>query len=116
MMGTQKETTNYEDLLRHLLGMQAYVLFTYDKAVNNCLRLMSVLKNDQLSCESWRLFKKYENNPSQYKEDSYYKDFLRMIIPGSEPDLLVRLRKKSTLNLYSILPKNRHNHLSRVQL
>lgn len=92
-MGNQREGTPYEDLLRQLLGMQAYGLFTFDKAVSNTIKLMNTLKNDAFAIQSWKLFKKYENSPTQYREELYYKDFLRLIAPGAEPGVLIRLCK-----------------------
>ena len=73
--------------------MQAYVLFTYNKAINSILKPISSWKSDTLSVEAWRLFKKYENSPVQYREEVYYKDFLRLLTPNSEPDILIRLGK-----------------------
>lgn len=88
---SQKDVSKYEDKLRQLLGMQAYVLFTFDKAVSNIMKPISTLKSDNFSNECWKLFKKYEDSPFQYKEEMYYNDFLRLLIPTSEPDLLVRI-------------------------
>lgn len=93
MMSNQKEVTNYEDTLRQLLGMQAYVLFTYDKAINSILKPMASLRSDVFANDCWKLFKKYEDSPFQYKEEMYYNDFLRLISPSGEPDMLVRLGK-----------------------
>jgi histone deacetylase complex regulatory component SIN3 len=93
MFTSQKEPVNYEDTLRQLLGMQAYVLFTYDKATNNIIKQLVPLKNEYMSHESWRLFKKYENSPYQFKEEIYYQDFLKLIQAQSEPDFLIRLSK-----------------------
>lgn len=69
MLSNQKEATNYEDILRQLLGMQAYVLFTFEKAINSIIKPISNLKSDDLSKESWKLFKKYEDSPFQFKEE-----------------------------------------------
>jgi histone deacetylase complex regulatory component SIN3 len=74
-----KDAAAYEDKLRQLLGMQAYVLFTFDKAISSILKPISGLKNDDLSVECWKLFKKYEDSPHQYQEQMYYNDFLRLL-------------------------------------
>ena len=57
----QKDVASYEDRLRQLLGMQGYVVFTFEKAVNNIMKAMHTLKSDDLSKECWKLFKKYED-------------------------------------------------------
>mmetsp|Transcript_26771 Transcript_26771/g.23631 ORF Transcript_26771/g.23631 Transcript_26771/m.23631 type:complete len:125 (+) Transcript_26771:79-453(+) len=71
--------------------MQAFMVFTFDKAVSNMFKSISTLKNDNLAYESWRLFKKYEDAPVQYKEDIYYNDFIRIIPVGGENEVYVRL-------------------------
>jgi histone deacetylase complex regulatory component SIN3 len=104
MFTNQKEPVNYEDTLRQLLGMQAYVLFTYDKATNNIIKQMLPLKNEYMAQESWRLFKKYENAPYQFKEEIYYQDFLKLIQAQSEPDFLIRLGKLFTqINFFKFM-------------
>lgn len=107
----------YEDTLRQLLGMQAYVLFTYNKAINSILKPISGLRSDSLSIESWKLFKKYEDSTVQFREEIYYNDFLRLINSGSESDMLIRLGKfqKSLIKLtskYSSLQNYRNYHSS----
>lgn len=49
--------------------MQAYVLFTFDKAVNITMKSILNLKTDDLSSDCWKLFKKYENCPTQFQEE-----------------------------------------------
>lgn len=86
-----KDATSYEDRLRQLLGMQAYVLFTFDKAVNLIMKPLSGLKSDDLAGECWKLFKTYEDSPNIYQEEMYYNDFLRILPLQYEPDFLVRI-------------------------
>lgn len=90
---SQQEMIIIEDSLRQLLGMHAFVLLSYEKAVNNIFRQMSNLRSEKLSRESWKLFKKYEDSPVAYREEVYYNDFLRLIVQGNEPDMLIRLGK-----------------------
>jgi hypothetical protein len=73
--------------------MQAYALFTYDKVIGYILKPMGSFKSDYLSRESWKLFKKFEDSPSQYREQVYYQNFLRRIAPNNEPEFLVRIGK-----------------------
>ncbi|CAI2369188.1 unnamed protein product [Moneuplotes crassus] len=90
MARNSKEISVYEDCLRQLLGMQAYILFTFDKAVSNFSRAISSLKNDNTAYESWKLIKKYEGFPCKFKEDAYYNDFIRIIPAGVENEVFFR--------------------------
>ena len=83
--------------------MQAYVLFTYNKAINSILKPISGLRSDSLSIESWKLFKKYEDSTVQFREEIYYNDFLRLINSGNEPDTLIRLGKSQKSFVTSLL-------------
>jgi len=115
MSGNIKEATLYEDCLRQLLGMHAYVVFTFDKAVDKFYRSITSLKNDNFAYESWRLLKKYENSPLKFREDIYYNDFIRVIPVGGENEVYVRLGKFIFAYIFSVLFKNRNYHLSWFQ-
>ena len=95
--------------------MQAFVVFTFEKAVGYMTKSITTLKNDNLAYESWRLFKKYEGSPIQFKEDIYYNDFIRIIPAGGENEVYVRLGKSFRIKLFSLLHQNWNNYLSWVQ-
>ena len=99
MTSKQKDNPNYEDSLRQLLGMKAYVMFTYDKAISNILKPMNNINGDNLSNESWKLYKKYEDCPNQFREEIYYNDFLRLVQANSDQDVLIRLGKYAKFTL-----------------
>lgn len=92
MNGNQRDANFFEDILRQLLGMEAYVMFTFDKAVSSTAKTFTQVINDKLSINLWKLFKKYEDAPSQYREEIYYNDFLRSIQPTHD-EIFVRMGK-----------------------
>lgn len=43
------ESTQYEDTLREMFGIHAYIAFTLDKVVHNCVRQLQYLVQDEVS-------------------------------------------------------------------
>jgi paired amphipathic helix protein Sin3a len=43
LLDLNMEATQYEDTLREMFGINAYIAFTLDKVVHNCVRQVRVL-------------------------------------------------------------------------
>lgn len=50
------DSVQYEDTLREMFGIQAYIAFTLDKVVHNCVRQLQFLVQDEKSCSVKQIF------------------------------------------------------------
>lgn len=50
------DSVQYEDTLREMFGIQAYIAFTLDKVVHNCVRQLQFLVQDEKSCSAKQIF------------------------------------------------------------
>lgn len=59
------DSAQYEDTLREMFGIQAYVAFTLDKVVHNCVRQLQYLAQDETSASVKQYyFDELKSNPS----------------------------------------------------
>ena len=67
------EMSTFEDKCRELLENEAYLLFTFDKLVSNCVRSLNSIVSDEFSENVQSIFTKFSRH--RLNEEMYYTEF-----------------------------------------
>ncbi|RNA00678.1 paired amphipathic helix Sin3a isoform X2, partial [Brachionus plicatilis] len=65
------DSVQYEDTLREMFGIYAYIAFTLDKVVHNCVRQLQFLVQDEKSCSVKQFFTEEQKNPQSGSKVSH---------------------------------------------